>query len=72
MVEIILVLVLGSSILAAGYGLGRWAARMEQRAYERHLSDRVYDPKRGGKAELQVLVRRQGHPRGRYGPPPDG
>lgn len=72
MAEILLTLVLGSEILAAGYGLGRWTARMEQPADQRHLSDRVYYPKRGGKADIQVLVRRQGHPRGKYGPPPDG
>ena len=72
MAEILLILALVFAILAAGYGLGRWAAKTEQRACERHLSDRVYYPKRGGKADLQVLIRRPGHPRGRDGPPPDG
>lgn len=55
---------LGVAVLGALYGVARWAARIEKRAQERRVLDRVYYPKRGSKAGLQVLVRRQGPPRG--------
>ena len=71
MVEPLLILVVGAAVLAALYGVGRWAARMENRAHDRRLLDRVYYPRRGKKAGLQVLVRRQEQPQGGDRAPPD-
>ena len=71
MVEPLLILALGAVVLAALYGVGRWAARLENRAQERRVLDRVYYPKRGRKAGLQVLLRRQGQPQRKDRAPPD-
>lgn len=40
----------------------RWAARAEQRADARRLMNRVYYPKRGRKAGVPTLERRQSRP----------
>ena len=71
MVEPLLILVVGAAVLAALYGVGRWAARMENRARDRRVLDRVYYPRRGKKAGLQPLVRGQERPQDREPAPPD-
>ena len=71
MAETLLTLILGLAVLAAICGVGKWAARMESREQERRLLKRVYYPKRGKKAGLQVLVRRQGQPCNSDRAPPD-
>ena len=71
MAEMLLTLVLGLAILAALYGAARWAARMEQYAHERRLSDRVYYPERGRKADSQGSLPQQKHPPGCDAGPPD-
>ena len=71
MAETLLTLVLGFAILTALYGAGRWAARMEQHAHERRLSDCVYYLERGRKADSQGPPPQQMHPPGCDGGPPD-
>jgi len=48
------------AVIAAVYGMGRWAVRMERRAHERNLSSRVYYPRRGGTARSRVPAPGQG------------
>ncbi|MCY4513834.1 MAG: hypothetical protein OXC69_01665 [Candidatus Tectomicrobia bacterium] len=71
MAESLLTLILGLAVLAAVYGVGRWAVSMENREHQRRLLNRVYYPKRGRKAGLPVAVRRQGQPRDSGHAPPD-
>ncbi len=58
MPDLLLVLLLGLAALVVVNLVLRWAARAEQRAYERHLINRVYYPERGHKADLPTLKRR--------------
>ena len=59
MAETLLILMAAAAVLAAVYGVTRWAAWMERRAEERRLSERVYYPNRGENAHRQVPARRR-------------
>ena len=65
------ILVLCVVALVVLYGVGRWAAGMEERAVGRRLLARVYYPGRGKNAEQQALARRQRRSRGDDGEPSD-
>lgn len=69
--SLLLALALAAAALVALYGAGRWVARMEERATERRLLERVYYSRRGRKAQQGALARRQQQPRGNDGAPPD-
>ena len=51
MPEPLLLLVIVVPILLVGYGVLKWAARIEERAQVRETMDRVYYPRRGRKAD---------------------
>ena len=58
MPEPLLLLVIVVPVLLVGYGVLKWAARIEGRAQVREAMDRVYYPRRGRKADVPELKRR--------------
>lgn len=62
MFELFLGLVVGLAALAVLYAVMMWIAGVEKRASQRQSMVRVYYPKRGRKAGLQKLIRRQRRP----------
>ena len=58
MPEPLLLLVIVVPVLLVGYGMLKWAARIEERAQARQEMDRVYYPRRGRKADVPELQRR--------------
>ena len=58
MPEPLLLLVIVVPVLLVGYGVLKWAARIEERAQLREAMDRVYYPRRGRKADVPELKRR--------------
>ena len=59
MLALLIALLLGVAVLAVFHLLLMWAARVEQRADDRHLMGRVYFPTRGRKAGVSARKRRR-------------
>ena len=58
MPEPLLLLAIVVPILVVGYGVQKWATRIEERTRARQTMDRVYYPWRGGKTDVPELRRR--------------
>ena len=58
MPEPLFVVVIVIPVLAVGYVVMKWVARVEQRAQARQEMDRVYYPRRGRKVDIPELKRR--------------
>ena len=54
----LLLLAIVVPVFVIGYGVLKWAARIEGRAQARQEMDRVYYPRRGRKTDVPELKRR--------------
>ena len=57
MTELLLFIVIVVPVLAVGYVVMKWGAKMEQRALDRQVMERVYYPRRGRKIDVPALKR---------------
>ena len=58
MPEPLLLLAIMVPVFVVGYGVLKWAARIEGRAQVQRTMDRVYCPRRGRKTDVPELKRR--------------
>ena len=52
MPELLLLIVIVVPVLAVGYVVIKWVTKVEQRALDRQVMERVYYPRRGTKADV--------------------